>query len=117
MGPITFPVSTSWDGFGYEKGASVVDVKNWYYATGGFAYNLTGQVTVYPPETPGGEWRYVQDVTVNVRDRYNWDGSKSTQIGPFTVTDAQLQELHRAGLAQEYNMLGESSNRRSEGSG
>lgn len=46
---------------------------------------------------------------VRVADLYNWDGNKSTQIGPFNVKDSQLQELHRAGLAQEYDMSGESS--------
>jgi len=51
-----------------------------------------------------------------VRDQYNWDGPKSTQIGPITVTDAQLAALHRAGLAQEFTAYGQSSTRRTEGS-
>ena len=48
-------------------------------------------------------------------DRYNWDGDKSTQIFGMTVTDAQLQELHRAGLAQEYYLAGQSSIKRGSG--
>lgn len=43
------------------------------------------------------------------RDQYNWDGTKSTQIGPLTVTDEQLARLHRAGIAQEYTLTGESA--------
>ena len=38
----------------------------------------------------------------------NWDGSKETDIGPFTVSNAQLAALHRAGIAQEYEMYGQS---------
>lgn len=112
-GPVTFPVNTGWNGYYAHGGQS----KNWFYATGGFAYNLNGEVTVYPPDTPGGEWRYESDTAVNFRDRYNWDHDKSTQIGPITVTDDQLAELHRKGLAQEYNLVGTSSTRHAEGRG
>mgnify|MGYP003500725233 FL=1 len=52
---------------------------------------------------------------VNIRDRYNWDGTKSTEIGPFTVTDEQLAELHRKGLAQEYTATGTSGTRKRNG--
>lgn len=51
-----------------------------------------------------------------MRDQYNWDGSKSTQIGPFNVTDEQLAQLHRSGLAQEYTNYGRSSETTVEGS-
>jgi hypothetical protein len=111
-GPVTFPISTDWQGYYITKGES----SDWFYATGGMAYSIQGEVTVYPPDTPGGEWRYETDTSVSYRDRYNWDGGKSTQIGPLTVTDDQLAELHRAGIAQEYNMTGESGNRHATGS-
>lgn len=39
-------------------------------------------------------------------DRYNWDGGKATKIGPITITDTQMQELHETGLAREYNLRG-----------
>ncbi|WP_125776040.1 hypothetical protein [Antribacter gilvus] len=112
-GPVTFPVNTAWDGYYAGQSQSA----NWYYATGGFSYNLNGQVTVYPPDTPGGEWRYETETAVNSRDRYNWDGGKGVNIGPLSVSDAELQELHRKGLAQEYNLVGRSSTRTSEGTG
>lgn len=112
-GPVTMPVNTDWKG--YYAGPD--QDKNWYYATGGFSYNVSGQVTVYPPDPPGGPWRYEMDTGVNYRDRYNWDGTKSTQIGPLTITDAELQEFHRKGLAQEFTMVGSSSTRHSEGTG
>jgi len=112
-GPVTLPVNTGWTG--YYAGPD--QDQNWYYATGGFSYNVSGQVTVHPPDTPGGEWRYEADTAVNYRDRYNWDGTKATQIGPLTVTDAELQEFHRKGLAQEFTMVGSSSTRHSEGTG
>ncbi|WP_146007689.1 hypothetical protein [Brachybacterium sp. UMB0905] len=46
-----------------------------------------------------------------VRDQYDWDGGKRTTIdlpGPFdpTITDQQLAELHRAGLAMEFLLHG-----------
>ncbi|KGN35472.1 hypothetical protein [Knoellia subterranea] len=108
-GPVTFPINTAW------SGVYLNDDQNWYYALNGISWNLTGQVTAYPPTTPGGEWTYKMTTTVNIRDRYNWDGTKSTQIGPFTVTDEQLAELHRKGLAQEYTAVGTSEPRETSG--
>ena len=49
-------------------------------------------------------------------DRYNWDGNKSTDILGMNITDAELQELHRADIAQEYDLTGESSVRSGRGS-
>jgi hypothetical protein len=115
-GPVTFPVNTPWTGFGYDENGLVYDNQNWFYALGGWQYNHTGQVTVYPPGEPGGQWRYEVKTRVNLRDQYNWDGNKSTQIGPFNVTDEQLAELHRKGLAQEYSISGRSDVATSEGS-
>jgi hypothetical protein len=34
----------------------------------------------------------------------------------MNITDAELQELHRAGIAQEYDLTGESSVRSGRGS-
>jgi len=41
-----------------------------------------------------------------VFDRYNWDGGKKVNIGPITITDESMAEMHRAGVAQEFNMSG-----------
>jgi len=51
----------------------------------------------------------------HVFDRYNWDSGKQTQIGPFTVTDDQMAEMHRAGVAQEYNISGSTDTRHYDG--
>lgn len=112
-GPVTFPLNTGWQGYGYNP---PYQNRNWFYALGGWQYNLTGQVTVYPPTTPGGKWTYRVSSRVNIRDQYNWDGGKSTQIGPFTVTDEQLARLHRVGLAQEFTAYGRSDMTTVEGS-
>ncbi len=110
-GPVTFPVSTDWQGFYVTPEMS----QNWFYAMGGVSYNLTGQVTAYPPTSPGGPWRYQASTRVNVFDQYNWDGEKSTNIGPFEVTDEELARLHRQGLAQEYRNQGRSDTTTTEG--
>lgn len=106
-GPVTYPLSTAWDGHTADG--------DWFYASGSFNYNQTGTVTAYPPDAEHPEWRYEVDTEVNFRDRYNWDGNKSTQIGPFTVEDESLAALHRAGIAREYNLVGESSPQHTEG--
>lgn len=103
--PVTYPVSTPWDSYYIGPGESA----DWFYATGGMEYSQTGSVTVYPPSEPGGPYRYEMNTTVVYQDQYNWDGSKETGIGPLTVSDAQLAALHRAGIAKEYEMYGESS--------
>ncbi|WP_233187953.1 hypothetical protein [Actinomyces qiguomingii] len=110
--PVTYPFTTKWEGY-YIRAE---EDQNWFYATGGCNYATDGTVTVYPPTADNPEWTYSYDYRVHVADRYNWDGDKSTQIGPFDVSDKQLQELHRAGLAQEYDMSGESSVMRGTGS-
>ena len=103
-GPVTFPVNTAWSGFYITPEMS----QNWFYALGGVSYNQTGQVTVHPPTSPGGPWRYEVSTRVNLYDQYNWDGGKSTDIGPITVTDEELARLHRQGLAREYRNQGRS---------
>lgn len=113
-GPVTFPINTGWTGYGYDP---PYENQNWFYASGGWQYNLAGQVTAYPPSEPGGEWRYETSTTVNWRDQYNWDGGKKVNIGPMEVTDEELAALHRAGVAQEYMMYGQSDPQTSEGTG
>lgn len=80
-----YSVSAEW------IGANSSESDDWFYATGSFDFNLTGQVTVHPPEHPGDKWRYELETVVNTRDRYNWDGNKSTDILWMNVSDAELQ--------------------------
>lgn len=102
--PVIYPFTTEWKGHYAEE----ADDPNWFFATGGFHYATAGTVTVYPPDETSSEWRSEVDYKVHVADRYNWDGSKSTQIGPITVDDKQLQEFHKAGIAKEFDLVGES---------
>ena len=104
-GPVTYTFNTPWQS-GY---ADSDKHPNWFYATGGYQYATEGTVTVYPPTESNPEWTYKYNYRVHVADRYNWDGKKSTTIGPLTITDKELQELHQSGLAQEYDLIGESS--------
>ncbi|SFQ64319.1 hypothetical protein SAMN05421810_111121 [Amycolatopsis arida] len=80
--------------------------KDWYYALGGVQYSVTGVATVHPPEVPGGQPRVEVDYKTHVFDRYNWDGGKQTEIGPITITDEKMAEMHRAGVAQEFDVSG-----------
>ena len=81
---------------------------NWFYAMGGIQYSTTGVVTVHPPEYPGGQPRVEVDYQTHVWDRYNWDEGKHVTIGSITIEDESLAEMHRAGVAQEYDITGTS---------
>lgn len=48
-----FPVNTDWLGNAISPAE-----RNWYLAVGSFDHNLAGEVTVYPPAQPGGQWTY-----------------------------------------------------------
>ncbi|GLZ37682.1 hypothetical protein [Actinokineospora sp. NBRC 105648] len=98
--PVQF--STGWKGHYITKSAS----QDWFYAMGGVQYAVTGVATVHPPDHPGGEPRVDVQYQTHVFDRYNWDGGKSTTIGPITITDESMAEMHRAGVAQEYDISG-----------
>ena len=111
-GPMTYPFTTAWD----DEYATKQEDPNWFYVTGGYNYATDGTITVYPPTDENPEWTYKYDYRVHTADRYNWDGDKSTHIFGKEITDKQLQELHRAGLAQEYDLVGESSVQHGEGS-
>jgi hypothetical protein len=97
--PVTYPFVTGWQDEYAEKSENA----NWFYATGGYQHATAGTITVYPD----GSYKYAYQV--HTADRYNWDGDKKTGIGPLTIHDTELQELHRAGIAQEFDLVGESS--------
>jgi hypothetical protein len=107
--PVQF--NTGWQGYYITPDQS----KDWYYAMGGIQYAVTGVATVHPPDQPGGQPRVEMDYQVHVYDRYNWDAGKETQIGPVTISDETMAEMHRAGVAQEYNISGSTDTRRYEG--
>jgi hypothetical protein len=105
------PFSTGWNDYylGPEKS------KDWYYAMGGIQYSVSGVATVHPPDHPGGEPRIEIDYQTHVHDYYNWDHGKQTEIGPFTIKDDTMAEMHRAGVAQEYTITGTSDTRHFDG--
>lgn len=94
--PIAF--DSGWQGFYINKDMNA----DWFYAMGGIQHSVTGTVVVQPGDPPTAEVSY----QAHVFDRYNWDGGKKTPIGPVTITDKQMGELHTAGLAQEYDIVG-----------
>jgi hypothetical protein len=50
------------------------------------------------------------DYQANVWDRYNWDAGKSTNFpGGVVIPDSEMGRLHKTGLAQEFDMRGNSS--------
>lgn len=79
---------------------------NWFYALGGFSFTQTASVTVTRAHTPGEPPQVEIDYQTHVFDRYNWDKGKSVNIGPVTISDEELQGLHRAGLAQDFDVYG-----------
>ena len=111
-GPVTYLFTTEWS----QEYTDQSTQPNWFYATGGYKAATDGTITVYPPTDENPEWTYKYDYRVHTADRYNWDGDKSTHLFGREITDKQLQELHRAGLAQEYDLVGESSVQHGEGS-
>ena len=97
-GPVTYPFVTNWQ----PEEATGRENMNWYYTVGGYHHATAGTITVYP------DGSYTYKYQVHTADRYNWDGKKNFDIGPINVSDTELQELHRAGIAQEYDLVGES---------
>lgn len=112
-GPVTYPFTTPWE----PEHASRSESMNWFLALGGYQACTEGTVTVYPPDPANGrpDWTYKYDYRVHVADRYNWDKGKDTDVGGVTIGDDQMQALHQAGLAQEYDVTGTSSVMSGEG--
>lgn len=112
-GPVTYPFTTPWE----PEYASQSGSMNWFLALGGYQACTDGTVTVYPPDPANGrpDWTYKYNYRVHVADRYNWDEGKTTKVGNMKIDDSQMQALHQAGLAQEYDVTGTSSVMSGEG--
>lgn len=100
------PINMSFQGPWMPYYAEPEESQDWFYAIGGFTYEISGYVTVEPPDTPGAAPKVVMHYRVHVHDRYNWDTGKSVDIGPIHIPDTAQQRLHRTGLAQEYDING-----------
>ncbi|KAF2189229.1 hypothetical protein K469DRAFT_446042, partial [Zopfia rhizophila CBS 207.26] len=73
---------------------------DWYYALGEYSYAVSGVIT----KENGGmtlEWK------AHVFDRYNWDNSgKEFNLGPVSISHAEIGHLHKCGSAREYVVRG-----------
>jgi nucleoid-associated protein YgaU len=99
---------TSGSTFGFYIHKS--DSANWFFANGGVQIWGKGRVNVTQTATT---LNYAMTLEIWLWDRYNWDGKKSTTIGPITVTDAEMAEFHRMGLAREFDCYGKVTESRS----
>ncbi|MGH3708597.1 MAG: hypothetical protein ACRDRQ_10940 [Pseudonocardiaceae bacterium] len=95
--------STDWNSCGIGPGES----EDWYYAMDKFQYSVTGVATVQPPDHAGGEPRIEMKYRIHVFDRYNWDkGAKTDFSGIKLPVNGVMARLHRAGVAQEFDVSG-----------
>ncbi|WP_261400912.1 hypothetical protein [Streptomyces salinarius] len=102
--PVAFPVEAKLpEGYYFRK----EDDSNWFFAVGGANTNVTGVVTAVPDAN--GNPKIGVDYQANVWDRYNWDEGKGVKVGPMEIPDGEMAQLHRSGLAQEFDMSGSSS--------
>ncbi|MFC3999514.1 hypothetical protein ACFOVU_26615 [Nocardiopsis sediminis] len=108
-GPLTFPVSTEWNSFGYGRDGTgyVYDDADWINTLGSWRYNHTGEVRVFPPDEPGGEWTYEMSAQTNIEKYYDWDPRETDPVvsaGPFQsqFSERDLWNMHRAGMAREF---------------
>ncbi|WP_460861863.1 hypothetical protein [Nocardiopsis coralliicola] len=112
-GPVTFPVSSEWNAFGTDPdGGYIYDDSDWINTLGSWNHAETGEVTVFPPEDPGGEWTYEMRSTTHLQKYYDWDRDETgpvLDVGPFdsSFSEMDLSEMHRAGIAQEFWAKGE----------
>jgi hypothetical protein len=103
--PMRFSLGSQWD---LEK-KYYAKSGDWFWAVGGFYYRYTAIVETTPPLTPDGKITVKMTTRIHVFDRYNWDGGKEVTIAGQKITDETLAELHKVGIAKEYNINGSSS--------
>ncbi|KAA8885443.1 hypothetical protein F3087_27785 [Nocardia colli] len=103
--PATF--QSAWEDYTFAN-------RDWYLAIGSVEACACGVATV-TPGADGAQPHVVLDYQFHLFDRYNWDGTKKTEIGGIEWSDRQLGALHTAGLAWEFNMIGSSTVKHYEG--
>lgn len=72
--------------------------KNWWYAVG----QAHGWMTAVVNKNGNN---YTADITYHIRDFYDW--TPGAVIGGGLVTDGEMAELHAAGMAREFEVVGE----------
>lgn len=90
-----FTSRRSWTGYCMQR-----ECKNWYFAQGGHQVWLKGTARVLDNGDcfVAAEYKFW--------DAYNWDGGKAVTINGIVITDEFMGELHRQGLAKEYQCFG-----------
>ena len=79
---------------------------DWYFALGSFSYKLVLTiVTENPPRPDQGIMAHV-GLTIYVYDRYDWDDGRGTSIAGLYFANELIGQLHRAGLAHDYDVKG-----------
>ncbi len=119
-GPTTFPIRTSQTGWGYPpddvNGRDYVyDNPDWATALGSFHYWLEGEITVHPPEEPGGDYTYSMDSSVNMQKWYDWEretteplfGGEGWKSNISQINHSDLAFLHQTGIAREFWVRGD----------
>ncbi|MDA2814692.1 hypothetical protein O4J56_28875 [Nocardiopsis sp. RSe5-2] len=116
-GPVTIPVRTEYNTWGRKPGtAEPMYGGDWWRGLGSFGYSQVGQVDVYPPDEPGGEWKYVAKTQPDIKKYYDWDrDSEGEAITGATYSEKELSRLHLRGMAQEFWVQGRGSGQFSEG--
>lgn len=76
---------------------------NWYFAIGGYSAWGKGVATIIDS---GKIRNYYLQFEYKFFDRYNWDGGKSVTILGITITDREMGEFHRQGMAREFDCVG-----------
>ena len=129
--PLSFQVTSPW------MEAPYATSRNLYYAMGGYSYTYSAEVNVTPPAISGVSPTVELQYQMHVWDYYNWDKGKSvtiprptlpgtslpismpipqeyqphiTEVGDsWHVEDTALARLHLTGLAQEYEINGQTA--------
>ncbi|WP_017595560.1 hypothetical protein [Nocardiopsis potens] len=116
-GPVTIPVRTEYNTWGRKPGtAEPMYGGDWWRGLGSFGYSQVGQVDVYPPDEPGGEWKYVAKTQPEIKKYYNWDrDSEGEAITGATYSEKELSSLHLRGMAQEFWVQGRGTTQFTEG--
>jgi hypothetical protein len=79
---------------------------DWYFAVGSFSYQLVLNVKMEPTLQPGRPVTAYVSMDIYVYDRYDWDEGRGTSIGGLYLANEVIGQLHRAGLAHDYDVRG-----------
>lgn len=79
---------------------------DWYFALGSFSYKLMLTIATEKPSGPDQGTMVHVGLTIYVYDRYDWDDGRGTSIAGLYFANGLIGQLHRAGLARDYDVKG-----------